>query len=204
MRPLILVLIPIVFFAGALLTAGDSKPAQKKVLVPEAYPAYVPEEAASQDEEQNDSAQVSEEPAATSYQGTVADPPQAYVSVRKCTNAAGVVAYETAEGLQARIESERAQCDNPVAITRDGKNYFGCPSGKIILDCDWFVEIEGAETATENAVFGASDVVDFEVPDVSGMSCAEELVDPAELAEIGGNICDLERLVGNLNQMHGG
>jgi hypothetical protein len=204
MRPLILVLIPIVLFAGALLTADDSKPAEKNI--PEPYQVI---ETQNQQNPQtveipDPQPETSKPPAPATIPSPQPEPSPASISVRKCTNAAGTFAYETEAGLQVKIESERAQCDNPVAIVKDGKKYFGCPSGKIILDCDWFVETEGQETATKSAVFGNSYVVDFKVPDTSGMSCTEELIDPAELAVIGGNICDLERLVGNLNHMHGG
>jgi hypothetical protein len=203
MRPLILVLIPVVLFAGALLSAADSKPAEKPpIVVADSSPSIQAQPVAVLNPEP-ETATPSPTPAASLPSAPAASAPT-LVSVKRCTNAAGTEAYETDEGLQAKIDSERAQCDNPVAILKDGKEYFGCPSGKIILDCDWFVEMPGAETTTENAVFGNSYVVDFEAPDITGLSCMDALVPPETLAHVGGNVCDLQRLVGNLNQMHGG
>lgn len=202
MRPLILVLLPVVLFAGALLTAQDPEPAQEKPLaVPEpalVIEPYVPPSSSPADEQVPVLLPEPESPP------PVVEPEPVLVSVKRCSDGAGTLAYETPEGLQVRIESERAQCDGPVAIAKDGKVFYGCPSGKIILDCDWFVESGDDGTATASVDFGDSYVVDFEAPGTSGLSCEDALIDPAALAHIGGNVCDLERLVGNLNQMHGG
>ncbi|HSB46871.1 MAG TPA: hypothetical protein VLD37_02570 [Candidatus Bilamarchaeum sp.] len=203
MRPLILVLIPVVLFAGALLTAGDSKPEER---APPVYPSMAVEALppAPEPAQANPPAQQESAPAAPALPVSEPSPAPVLVPAKECTNSAGTEAYETDEGLQVAIESERAQCDSPVAILKDGKEYFGCLGGRIILDCDWFVETPGAETATENAVFGDSYVVDFFVPDTSGLSCSDEMVPAEALAHVGGNVCDLQRLIGNLNQMHGG
>ncbi len=203
MRPIILALVPVVLFVGALLSASapvaDSPPHQ--VYKPaDAYPpahAEAPAPAEQQAPAQNPP---QPQPAALPPQ-----PPQkqaVYVQVQRCTGA-GATAYEYGNITQIQPVSGRAQCADPVAVVEDGVRYFGCGSGKIILDCDWFAQKIGAENQGSSAVFGGSSLADFSAPDASGFSCAPASVDQDLLLSPQGKICDLQTLVGNVGQAGG-
>ncbi|MFN7991442.1 MAG: hypothetical protein U0R44_04770 [Candidatus Micrarchaeia archaeon] len=207
MRPLILVLVPVVLFIGALMSAGSHPQAapQKKAPEPmaQASPDIFQPAAAVSVQDTSDQTEMPDAsaPAAVPPQ---AQPQKTYVRVRTCTGG-GVTTYETGDGIQVQPVGGRSpQCQDPVVLLKDGKRYFGCTDGKIILDCDIFVQSDGSETEAENLTFGSSYVIDLQVPPTADLSCSDELVDPGRFLKVGGNVCDLSRLVGNLNQMHGG
>src|SRR5262249_40235638 len=116
-----------------------------------------------------------------------------YVEVKRCADGSGTVAYEKDGMTQIEpIESRAAQCSDPLVVLEDGKRYFGCRDGKIILDCDWFMETAGQETVTENVTFGSSQLEDFAAPDISHFSCADGQIDQDLLLRPQGKICDLQ------------
>ncbi len=209
MRRIFLAALPALLFIGALMALNNNSPEPPKPATVPTTPAYTPPAAATS--VSNDSASPS---AAPPEPGTspAPSPPQLpakqvkYASVKECTGGSGTIAYEHDGITQIQpAAGESAQCAAPIAVTQGGKRYFGCADGgKIILDCDWFVQTIGAENQGQNAVFGTSYLEDFSVPDVSGFQCRDATIDSALLLEPNGTICDLQTLAGNIVQAHGG
>lgn len=203
MRPLILALVPVVLFLGALVSVSAPAADQPQ------HPLYQPASAPAVQENATIVQQPAQPPpqAAPEAPAQVQQPPPqkqvVYVQVRKCTGG-GVTAYIYGDTTQIQpIESQRAQCDGPVAVVTGGMRYFGCPSGKVILDCDWFAEKIGQENQGSSAAFGSSSLEDFTAPDISGFSCVDSSVDQDLLLRPSGKICDLQTLVGNVGQAGG-
>ncbi|MEW6722366.1 MAG: hypothetical protein AB1324_03825 [Candidatus Micrarchaeota archaeon] len=92
---------------------------------------------------------------------------------------------------------ESVTCAGAFAIEKGGKRYFGCPEGKIILDCDWFVQNIGAENTTEDAEFGSNSLADFHAPEIPAECGASE---PDEgMLETPGKACDLQTVAQAVN-----
>jgi hypothetical protein len=204
MRRIMLAVVPVLLFVGALVALNDSPPQSKDAPPHVAYPPAQAVAAPNTSAETNTTA-----PPPPAPQQPAAPPspskPVVYVAVSECTGGSGVVAYEWGNTTQVQpARGKSAQCSEPVALIEDGKRYFGCADGgKIILDCDWFVQTIGRENQGTSAEFGSSYVQDFSVPDVSGFSCREASIDQTRLLAPGGKICDLQTLVGNIVQGHG-
>ncbi len=203
MRPLILALVPIALFLGALVSV--SSPAAD---APQ-HPAYNNAEAQAPAAVENTTIeQPAQPPAQPAPQEQAPQQPPSqkqvvYVQVRECSGD-GATAYIYGDTTQIQpIESQRAQCDGPVAVVKGGMRYFGCQSGKIVLDCDWFAERIGQENQGSSAAFGSSSLADFTAPDISGFSCVDTSVDQDLLLVPSGKICDLQTLVGNVGQAGG-
>lgn len=213
MRRIFLAALPAILFIGALMALNGNAPAQPRAAPPPAPPAYTPPSEGLPPSVSNAPLPAASGETAPAQPGTASLPPSpppakqvVLVSVRECSDGSGTTAYEYDGKTQVRPAGGRsAQCAAPVAVIEDGKRYFGCADGgKIILDCDWFVQRIGAENQGQNAVFGSSNLEDFSAPDVSGFSCADGMVDKDLLLGPNGTICDLQTLVGNVVQAHGG
>jgi hypothetical protein len=213
MRQLILALIPAVLFVGAMAAGGQAAPQPAPDHGPRVQMvAYEPPQGTSgglppvsPPADGGDSEAVDAGEAKDAETPTPQPPAASYVQVSRCTDGSGTVAYVTPEGTQISPASGTvAQCAEPLAIIRDGKRYYGCRGGRIILDCDWFVQTIGEETTGGGVVFGDSSIADFSVPDTSAFACEDALVEPSEIAHVGGTVCDIRRLAGNIGQMHGG
>ncbi|MEW6722367.1 MAG: hypothetical protein AB1324_03830 [Candidatus Micrarchaeota archaeon] len=205
MRQMLLAMTPVLLFVSAILVGLDDSPPEPVMKGKIPIAAYTPPPAGAEPPDfpeipEQEPETVPAEPDQETPQNQPASPPRKLADVKICSDSYGTTAYETAYGTQVQpVLGSSAQCEGPVAILREGRTYFGCPDGKIILDCDWFMD----ELRTESVLFGESSVADFSVPDTSALECSEGQVEEAILLTVGGKVCDLETLVGNINQMHG-
>ncbi len=208
MRRIFLAALPVLLFVGALMALNSNAPAQPEPAAAPAPPAYTPP--AGSGTFSNDSAPpsaVSPEPVTAPAPSPAPQPKQVtYASVKECSDGSGTIAYVHDGIIQIQpAAGKSAQCAAPVAVIQDGKRYFGCADGgKIILDCDWYVQTIGSENQGQNAAFGSSYLEDFSAPDISGFSCRDAKIDSALLLGPNGTICDVQTLTGNIIQAHGG
>ena len=195
MKRMFLAAMPIILFVGAMLsfTEPHAQPqppprADYQPAPPAAAPGAAPEAVSGNQSLPQPPPPPPQQPA---HQKT-------FVTLKVCSDGAGTTAYEYNGTLQIQPAGGKSpQCGSPLAVVEDGIRYFGCGDGsKVILDCDWFAQRIGDESAG----FGGSSLADFSAPNVSGFSCADGLVDQALLLKPQGKICDFRTLAGNIGQ----